>query len=460
MLNKRNYLRLDVIIGLTCFIIGCISPFTAIPIKFQQVFGIVIFALIFWVCETISIERTSILVIIGFLYTDLINFDDIILTIRSDTPWLIVTGMAISVAISELEIGKKLVSRGAKLLSETLIGLVIQMHLVGLLTAIIVPSGIVRVIILFPLGKAIAKQFSEDQQPELQKIILLSLTVSTVLGGFGILTGSVPNMIASGIFTMETNTLSNWSNWLILMFPAVSILRILISIIIVWNLYSHKFSHLRKNENIERETFDRRQTGFLIIMTFFLVALLTDSIHKFSPLEICIVCCLIIFSKPIGPLSLTSLKYLKFSFIFYIFALLFFGIVIEASGLTSFYKSFIISVVDSRNLSPLNLYVISALSTIPLSLFMDVAVVAAVLMPIYLDVALRVGLDTYVMMMSVCLGCSVVFLPYQAAPLMLAYTSGYLPKHYFLKVLGIVALLSVTLLYPINIGFWVLLGFL
>ena len=267
-------------------------------------------------------------------------------------------------------------------------------------------------------------------------------------------------MIASGIFTMETNMLSNWSNWLILMFPAVSILRILISIIIVWNLYCHKFSQLRKNENIERETFDRRQTGFLIIMTLFLVALLTDSIHKFSPLEICIVCCLIIFSKPIGPLSLTSLKYIKFSFIFYIFALLFFGIVIEASGLTSFYKSFIISIVDFRNLSPMNLYVISALSTIPLSLFMDVAVVAAVLMPIYLDVALRVGLDPYVMMMSVCLGCSVVFLPYQAAPLMLAYTSGYMPKKYFFKVLGIVALFSIALLYPINICFWVLLGFL
>ena len=76
MLNKRNYLRLDVIIGLTCFIIGCISPFPDIPIKFLHVFGIVIFALIFWMCETISIERTSILVIIGFLYTDLINFDD------------------------------------------------------------------------------------------------------------------------------------------------------------------------------------------------------------------------------------------------------------------------------------------------------------------------------------------------------------------------------------------------
>jgi di/tricarboxylate transporter len=458
MRSKLNLLRPDCILGFSFLIIGLTAPFSLIPIKLQQICGLLSFAIIFWLFQPIKIEKTSILLIAAFIGTELTEVKDILLTFSSDAPWLIVAGMAISLAMIELNIANLIALNIRKSLSKSLPGLVIQMHLLGLFTALIVPSGLVRVIILIPLGKAISVQYCKKQQFELQNIILLSLTLSTVLGGFGILTGAVPNMIAAGLYTVETNISVSWANWLLWMFPSAGLVRIIISTIIISIIFSGKFKVLTKNKNYEKKSFDRNQILFFGIIASFVVGLITDSVHNFSPLQICIFTVIIIFSRPIGPLPFKAIRNVQFSFLFYVVALFSLGHAVETSGLIYYYKKFIFDLFDfSKTSLPLG-YVFTASSPILLSVFMDVAAVAAILVPIYVESALSIGLDAYPAMMSICLGTSIVFLPYQAAPLMLAYSSGELSKRLFLKVLSLVAVFSLTVLYPFTIYLWFYFG--
>tara|TARA_B100001250_G_scaffold24796_1_gene20586 strand:- start:7408 stop:8790 length:1383 start_codon:yes stop_codon:yes gene_type:complete len=458
MRSKIILLKPDFILGFSFLIIGLTAPFPLIPIKLQQICGLLSFAIIFWLFQPIKIEKTSILLIVAFINTELLKVKDIFLTFSSDAPWLIVAGMAISLSMIELNIANLIALNIGKFLSKSLSGLVIQMHLLGLFTALIVPSGVVRVIILIPLGKAIAVQYCKNQQFELQNIILLSLTLSTVLGGFGILTGAVPNMIAAGLYTVETNISVSWSNWLLWMFPSAGLVRIVISAIIISIIYSGKFKLLTKNNNFENKRFDRNQILFFGIIAGFVVGLITDSVHNFSPLQICIFTIIIIFSRPIGPLPIKAIRKVQFSFLFYVVALFSLGHAVETSGLIYYYKTFIIDFFDiSRASLPLR-YVFTASSPILLSIFLDVAAVAAILVPIYVESALSFGLDAFPAMMSICLGTSIVFLPYQAAPLMLAYSSGDLSKRIFLKVLFVVAILSIGVVYPLTVYLWSYLG--
>ncbi|MEE3234537.1 MAG: SLC13 family permease [Candidatus Latescibacterota bacterium] len=439
-------------------IIGLTAPFSLVPIKVQYICGLMGFAIIFWLFQPIKLEETSFLLIAGFLFTELTDFEDVLLTFSSDTPWLIIAGMAISISLIESKIANLFALNIANLLSKSIIGLVLQMHLLGLLTAIIVPSGLVRVIILLPLGKAIAAQYGEHQKCELQKVILLSLTLSTVVGGFGILTGAVPNMIAAGLYTEVTNIPVTWSNWFLWMFPSASLFRVITSAMIISIIYSGKFGVLKKNGNLKKTKFDRKQYWIMAIITGFVVGLFTDSIHNYSPLQVCLLTILAIFSRPIGPLPIKSIIKVNFGFLFYVVALFALGDAIETSGLVYYYKSFVVEIFDSTDFSLPLRYFVTALSPVPLSLFMDVAAVAALLVPIFVELAPSIGLEPYSTMMALSLGTSIVFLPYQAAPLMLAYSSGDLPKDIFLKILGIVSFVSAFLLYPAAIVYWLVLG--
>lgn len=460
--SKRFLFRSHLIFGLLFLIFGLTAPLPSIPIKLQQIFGLTSFAIIFWVFQPITIEQTSFILIFGFLLTNLVKIESIILGLSSKTLWLVISGMAISISVIELKFTTKVAQLLGKHLPTSLTGLVIQMHLLGLLTALIVPSGIVRVILLFPIGNAIAEQYSECQQVELKKIILLSLTLSTIFGGFGFLTGAVPNMISSGLFTAITNIPVTWSSWLLWMSPSVGLLRTITSVLIILIIFSRNFGELfkKKNTNKDDRSFDNKQIRGMIIIACCILGLITDSIHRHSPLHVCLLTMAFIFSHPIGPLSFKFIKNLNFGFLFYLFSLFVLGDAAEASGLMVIYKNLIIDFFKLLDSSPIQRYGFTMLSALPLSFFMDVAAVAVLLTPVVLDLSNKIGMEPYPAMMTLSLGTSIVFFPYQAAPLMYAFSSGSIPKQIFIKLLVLISIISLCVIYPFTLLVWSLFDFI
>ena len=462
MRSKRCSFRSHFIFGILFLVFGLTAPFPSIPIKLQQIFGLMSFAIIFWISQPITIEKTSFLLISGILLTNLVGVESIILSLSNKTLWLVISGMAISISVIEFKFTTKVAQLLGKHLPTSLVGLVIQMHFLGLLTAMIVPAGIVRVILLFPIGNAIAEQYSEYQQIELKKVILLSLTLSTILGGFGFLTGAVPNMISSGLFTADTNIPVTWSSWLFWMSPSVGLLRTITSALIILIIFSRNFGKLskKKTTNKDNRSFDHKQILGMIIIACCVLGLITDSIHGCSPLNVCLLTVVLIFSRPIGPLPIRFVKNLNFGFLFYLFSLFVLGDATEASGVMVIYKNSIVDFFKLLDSSPIHYYGFTMLSALPLSFFMDVAAVAVLLTPVFLEISNIIGMQPYSAMMSLSLGTSIVFFPYQAAPLMYAFNSGSIPKKTFIKLLVIISIISLCVIYPVTLLVWSLSGFI
>ena len=53
-----------------------------------------------------------------------------------------------------------------------------------------------------------------------------------------------------------------------------------------------------------------------------------------------------------------------------------------------------------------------------------------------------------------------MFIPYQAAPLLVAYGFGYVRLGQFITVLTLISLTTLIVLLPLNLLYWTLIGFI
>ena len=106
--------------------------------------------------------------------------------------------------------------------------------------SLLVPSGMVRVLILIPLGIKLAERLGGGEDRALAPAILSALVCSTYYGGCGVLTGSVPNIVVAAQLEQYADRSLLWTEWLRWMFPIIGLLRTMICLGVVWLIWGHK----------------------------------------------------------------------------------------------------------------------------------------------------------------------------------------------------------------------------
>ena len=84
--------------------------------------------------------------------------------------------------------------------------------------------------------------------------------------------------------------------------------------------------------------------------------------------------------------------------------------------------------------------------------------IAAVLGPILLDYAAQMGLPPLPAALSIAIGSSLVFFPYQSAPFVLAYSFRYVRMGQFILLMTLMSVLTLLILVPLNLLYWRLIG--
>jgi anion transporter len=453
--------RIGALIGLVCLVAGLIAPLSHIAPTIQLTLGIALFALCFWTFEPVPIQLSSLFLLALYPLTDLLTFEESFAPFAGKTIWLIFTGMAISMALEQTGVGTLLANIMKRVLSRHPAFLIAQLHFIGLATAFIVPSGVVRVLLLFPIGLALCNSLKCTNDPKATTVVLLSLVSSTVFGGFGILTGAVPNMILAGQLHEWGNESIFWSTWFIWMFPLVGIGRSILSAFLIWVFWGRTIAPFRPIPQKETEfTFTTAQKKTLGVLTLGVIGWATDTVHQIPPVYIALAVVLILLIPHWGTLNVKDLKKLDFTFLFYITALFSLGTALSVSG---FNDAFINNAVEWAHLSKWDLpqrYFALTLLAVPLDFVMDIAAVAAVVTHPFLQLAAEYELGILPAAMSIGMATTLVFLPYQAAPLMVAYSYRKFALSHLILLQFSLSLLSLIFLYPLNLVYWSWAGFL
>jgi len=245
------------------------------------------------------------------------------------------------------------------------------------------------------------------------------------------------------------------------MFPLVGIGRSILSAFLIWVFWGRTIAPFRPIPQKETEfTFTTAQKKTLGVLTFGVIGWATDTVHQIPPVYIALAVVLILLIPHWGTLNVKDLKKLDFTFLFYIAALFSLGTALSVSG---FNDAFINNAVEWAHLSKWDLpqrYFALTLLAVPLDFVMDIAAVAAVVTHPFLQLAAEHELGILPAAMSIGMATTLVFLPYQAAPLMVAYSYRKFALSHLILLQFSLSLLSLIFLYPLNLVYWSWAGFL
>ncbi|MEE2659123.1 MAG: SLC13 family permease [Candidatus Latescibacterota bacterium] len=443
---------------------GLIAPLAVFDEEAQRALGLTLFAVVMWTARPVPVELSSLVVLLLLPATGLLDFAATFDPFARPTIWLVFSGMVLSLMLSETGLGHRLASVAQPVLTGGgPLRLFVGLHLIGLLASFLIPSGLVRVLLLMPIGISLAESLSPvrgERSPAATAAITLALLCSTYYGGCGILTGSVPNLVVTGQLEAETGRVIYWGEWLVWMFPVFGALRTALCLGVVYFVMGRGLAtELGAQDRSVNAPLEPAQRRALAIIAIGIALWATDVVHGLPPVYVGLLLCVLAVLPGWGPLSMERIRGIDFPFFFYLSALFGIGEVLHATGVNDRLLGHVLSVLDFETSGGwLFQHLALTLAVIPLNFFMDVAAVGAVVTPTILQVGSAHGVSELGALFSTAMATTLVFLPYQAAPFMVALGYRAFSMRALVSLMLLISLISLILLCPFNITYWHWLG--
>ena len=448
------------LLGITALLLGFAAPLTGLPSPVQNALGIVLFALFFWTTEPVPIALSSVGVLVLIPAVGLLSLEQSLAPFVSKTIWLVLAGMALSLGVAKTGLGDALASWLQPRLSQRPFFLLCQLHLLGLVTAFLIPSGVIRVLFLLPIGIALVERLHVRPSPHLKAAVLLSLLCSTYFGGCGLLTGSVPNLVLAGQYEKSQGVPIFWATWLYWMFPVIGFLRTFVSLGVIWLLFGrHLDGHVsRQAPSPNSAPLTRVQQRALYILLAGVGLWATDLLHHIQPVYVGLGLVVLFLWPRWELLRFGDLLKVRFALIAYIVALLTLGHALDAAGFNYLFIAACSEYLALEEYGWLGKHLSLCLAALPLDFLMDVAAVAGVATIPLMELGAQHGIAPLPAAFSVAMATTLAFLPYQSAPFMVAYGFRQLSMQQLVLAQGLISTASLLLLCPLNLLYWRWLG--
>jgi len=446
--------------------------FALVPLGWESrgILALSIFAVVFWTFEPAPIEYTSLAILVMLSLSSLLTFQETWLGASSEATWLVFAGMAISVAINDSVLSQLF----ARLTNYVGRGYFIRMAFLAVFGALLVPlipSGVVRVILLMPMTKAVSEAM-DVQDPVAKEGVTLVTVMTTLFSGTGILTAMTSNIIVSTITNIGWGT---WAGRMALVY-IISQPIIVVTVCYLFVIFKTRCCCtaqisppyellINQPEQIPlaptakppqaEATWKEVKIGVILIIAVIFWA--TDDLHGIPPVQIGLGAALLCYFPGWGPVGFRKIGTMKFPLIIFVIAVLALGKSINCNSELRGYISDGLKWWVELTTIPALRYFMIALITIPFNFIMDSAAATAVVTPIFLDITKSLGLSDELVALSVAMGASIVFLPYQGVPYLIAYGFKQVKLAHFVFVMCAISILNIIIVIPLNITYWFLI---
>lgn len=452
---KTGGARRVVVLAALLLAAGFLAPPAWLPAPQQRALGITLFALVLWTAQPVPISWTSLAVLLLLPAAGLLDFGQTFAPFAGSTIWLVFSGMVLSLMVSESGLGDRLARASLPVLAGGRLRLLLGLHVLGLAAAFLVPSGVVRVLLLMPVAAALIRALDPDgEDPALPPAVTSSILHGTYYGGAGILTGTVPNIIVAGQLEAATGRVVYWGEWLLWMFPVLGALRTLLCVAVIWVLWGRRLRPVRERGPIRVGAPGPGERRALSLMVLGVALWATDVAHGLPPVFVGLGLVLAAVTPGLGILAPGRLRQVDFPFFFYLAALFGIGAVLDGTGFSGRLLAGVIAFLREAAGGWLDPHLVLTAAAVPLDFLMDIAAVGAVATPGLLEAGSAAGLGPLASALSVAMATTVAFLPYQSAPFMIALGYGTLTPRQLATSMFLISALSLLLLSPLNVLYW------
>lgn len=462
-LSARNLLVLVALVIALWLALGPLSADNPLPARSGAV---VLFTLVLWSTGVLPPFLTS-LVFFGLVLILRLARPDLIFSgFESAAVWLIVSGFIIGAAITASGLGQRLASVLAPLLAGSYVRMIAGLTLAATALGFIMPSSVGRAVVLVPVGMALAEQVGFGKGSNGRIGIAATLAMACNMPSFAILPANIPNMILAGASETLHGTTFGYTNYLLLHFPILGILKSIVMVGLVLKLFPaqihpHGTMIAEATPNAEANTQSKagaqRRVAAILLAT--LALWMTDSVHGINPAWIGIATAVILLLPRIGVVAPKAFNAsVDFGMVLFVAAALGLGALVNASGLGRLVGHTLEQILPlSPGRDALNFLSLSAMATLT-GVVTTIPGVPTVLTPMAPDLAAASGFSLPAVLMTQVIGFSTVLFPYQVGPLIVAMQLSGERLGHLLKITLPLALLTFVLLLPLDYLWWKLLG--
>ncbi len=458
-------------------------PLVAVGGDPGRMLSITVFCIGLWVLSPIRPAYTS---VIGIGLLAAVFTPELALSgFGSSATWLVGFGLLMGVAtrrsgLAELA-GDRVIARcvpasvrsGAGTMAPTriyrrlLVGLGLSAHALALL----VPSALVRVLLLAPILSAIGSRF-DDRTARVG--LYLGPLFATFYGSPGFLTADLPNIIISGLAESVAGHAIAWSEWALHLYPVMGITRVIAVLAVVYFLFrpdadstvafegggiesateedvasasgdDTRDSDTRDDADVTRPG---RMLAFLLVGTAIWT---TDFLHGLDPVVGAIAVVVLAFLPGIGAVSFEIVDAeADFTILFFVAVVLSIGDGLAATGVSEAAATVLLGSIPADVPLAVSLTLVY-LSTAALALLMEGLAVASVLTPVLIPFAEASGLPLTPVLLSETLALSTYFFPYQSAVLIAMLAEGDVETGELIRTTAACSLVTMVVLFPLQL---------
>ncbi|WP_313696319.1 SLC13 family permease [Halorarum halobium] len=390
---------------------------------------------------------------------------------RSPATWLVVLGILLGEATSRSGLASLVERYSLRALARRGTGdaraayrfLLAALSAAALGLVVLVPSSLVRVLILGPILVSVGGVFTE-RRPKIG--LFLGPLFVTYYGGTGVLTGSLANIIITGLVEANAGLSIGWVEWAMWLGPVMAVGRSVAIALVAYVLYRPRDADAVSAPEADDDGAYPGEAGGTEIevsgeqwrmLAFLLVGVAiwaTDSLHGLHPFYGALVVTLLAFAPRIGVVGPDALADADFSIAFFLGAIFAIAEGLRRTAFTDLAAGAILSrLPEGAPLALVLAFVVVA--AIALTFLMEGLAVASVLTPVLVPFAAGAGVPLLPVALVEAVALNTYFFPYQSAVLVAILGLDVVDSRELIRMATVCSLVTLLVLVPIQIGIFV-----
>ncbi|WP_081927532.1 SLC13 family permease [Halobellus rufus] len=437
---------------------GAVLQFAPVNPDAARMLAITLFCVAMWIGSPVQPWFTA-LIGIGLMGVGFST--ELALTgFRSPATWLVVVGLLIGEAATASGLAglveRIALSRMPERITADAVAvyryLLVSLSIGSFALAVLVPSSLVRVLILAPILKSLGDLFTERSA----KIgLFLGPLFATYYGASGILTGSLANIIVTGLVESSGGPAITWTEWTVWMGPVMGLGRVAVVVAVTYLLYRPSdrdaIDAPDTVDTVAPTTKERRMLAFLLVGVAIWA---TDFVHGLHPMFGAVVVALLAFTPGIGVIDHDAIGETDFSILFFLGAIFAIAEGLQRTDFTDLAAETMLSYLPSDPSLPLVLLFVVGVSML-LAFVMEGMAVASVITPVFVSFATSAGIPLVPVAMIESVALNAYFFPYQSAVLVAMLGLGVVDTMELSRMATVCTIATMVILLPIQIALFV-----
>jgi di/tricarboxylate transporter len=366
--------------------------------------------------------------------------------------WLVLSGFVLGAAIKKVGLADRIANSLSAFLTRSWLSMVFGVVCLTYALAFVMPSNMGRITLLMPIIMALADRTGLGEGSRGRIALALAVGLGTYELSASILPANVPNLVMTGAAERAYGLHFGYLPYLVLHAPILGIVKgALITGFLVW-MFPAQPKHVESAAPAEKMSPAEWRLSIILLVT--LALWITDSLHGIQPAWVGLVAACICLLPRVGFLTGEEFAVgVNVRTCIYLAGILGLAAVVAWSGLGDLIGNTIIPLLPLDPASPAK----SFASMVGLASLLNFVVTAnglpAVFTPLAKSLADHSGFQLVTVLMSQVLAYATPFLPYQAAPIVVAAGIARVPMRYVVLTCAAVAAITYAILAPIDF-FW------